>query len=77
YRLKQTDFDRHFKYSQIIAINNCIEELPKLIIYPNPSKGKFNIVFSNGDEQVHSIRVYSTLGELVYYSDGFQSIIDL
>ena len=77
YRLKQTDFDRHFKYSQIIAINNCREELPELIIYPNPSKGKFNIVFSNGEEQVHSIRVYSTLGELVYYSDGFQSIIDL
>lgn len=77
YRLKQTDLDGKYTYSHTISINNCNEDITEINIYPNPSKGIFNLVFTNGEERVYSICIYNSLGELVYYSNSFQSIIDL
>lgn len=36
YRLKQTDFDGKFSYSNIVSINNLLEANNDLLIYPNP-----------------------------------------
>lgn len=77
YRLKQTDYNGNYKYSQTISINNCNEEISEINIYPNPSKGIFNIDISDREEQVRSIYVYNAEGIKVYYSDRFQSILDL
>lgn len=77
YRLKQTDFDGQFEYSNVIAVENCKETSMTLSIYPNPSNGKFFILYSGGEEDVSSIKVYNVIGEMVYRSDQYQSIIDI
>lgn len=40
YRLKQTDFDRKFKYFKLIAAT-CDSNFPTIKIYPNPNTGSF------------------------------------
>jgi hypothetical protein len=42
YRLKQTDFDGRYSYSNVVAINN-IEE-GTLSVYPNPVKDEVNVL---------------------------------
>jgi hypothetical protein len=63
YRLKQTDYDGKFTYSNNL-VANCFDEKisiePKL--YPNPNKGVFYIENNYPIE----INIYSSLGELVF-----------
>ncbi len=76
YRLKQTDFNGQFEYAKTIAIvYKCKEDIPELIIYPNPSVEKFNLLFSGEKSNVNSIEIYNMFGEKVYYSDSYQSNI--
>jgi len=79
FRLKQTDFDGKSKYSKVITIRSCKENLTpdNLIIYPNPAKGIINFLFNGDIGQVRSIEVFNVLGERVYYSVRYQSYIDL
>lgn len=77
YRLKQTDYDGKMKYSEIITIKNCSEEVNELDIYPNPSGGIFTLCFKGDKTKICSIEIYNLLGEKVYYSDRYQSTIDL
>ena len=77
YRLKQTNFNGQFKYSAVIAIKNCKEKVSELSIYPNPGNGTFNLLFSGFKEQVQSVKIYNILGERVYYSQSYQSVIDI
>ena len=79
FRLKQTDFDGKSKYSKVITIRNCKENLVpgSLIIYPNPASGIINFLFNGDIRQVRSIEVFNVLGERVYYSGRYQSSIDL
>ncbi len=37
YRIKQTDFDGNFNFSNVIAVDFLSNEEPWLSIYPNPS----------------------------------------
>ncbi|MFH2141487.1 MAG: Calx-beta domain-containing protein [Bacteroidota bacterium] len=80
YRLKQTDFDGRSEYSQIIKTdckNKYQNNTMDMIIFPNPSNGKFNLVFTNETNLIQSITVYNTYGKQVFYSDSYQSEIDL
>jgi hypothetical protein len=79
FRLKQTDFDGKFKYSKVITIKNCKENVApnSLVIYPNPAGGIINFLFNGDIRQVRSIEVFNVLGERVYYSSRYQSYIDL
>ena len=79
FRLKQTDFDGKSKYSKIITIRSCKENLAlnSLVIYPNPASGIINLLFNGDIRQVRSIEVFNVLGERVYYSGRYQSYIDL
>ncbi len=79
FRLKQTDFDGKSKYSKVITIKNCKENLVpnSLVIYPNPAIGIINFLFNGDIRQVRSIEVFNALGERVYYSGRYQSFIDL
>ncbi len=59
YRLKQTDFDGSFSYSEAISIyiknNNSIE------IFPNPTRNIINII---GDaSELENISIFNTLGQ--------------
>jgi hypothetical protein len=78
YRLKQTDYDQHVKYSQIIDVNNCDGALTEneLTIYPNPSNSTFDISF-NHKGTIESIEIFNVLGDQVHQSNHFQPQIDL
>ena len=53
-------------------------EIKQFSIYPNPSNGKFNLVFASGAKQ-SQIEIYNVLGECIYKSLILnpQSLIDI
>lgn len=63
YRLKQTDFDGKFEYSDIIAVKNCRDGLPELIIYPNPNNGIFMVESS---ENKYELIITNVFGEKLF-----------
>lgn len=69
YRLKQVDFDGHFDYSSVVAINNNnIGNNPSVLAYPNPTtENTITLALSN---DISSIVVYNVLGEIVYQQDN-------
>jgi hypothetical protein len=75
YRLKQTDFDGRFKYSPIINVKKCEEDFTKLSIYPNPAEEFLNISIPFPDEKIISISIYNLYGQMIYYSEMYQSHI--
>lgn len=54
YRLKQTDYDGHFTYSNVVVVKNNKKQQGDFTLYPNPSEGNYiNMNFSGfGDEDV-------------------------
>jgi hypothetical protein len=62
YRLKQTDFDGEYKYSNLVSVNCNLQGEHSLIIYPNPTTGILYLL-SNADE--YSIEVLNNLGKII------------
>jgi hypothetical protein len=77
YKLKQTDFDGHFKYSNTIAVEKCNETQSEFSVYPNPSNGSFILLYNGDKNRVRSIEIFNVLGERVYFSGCFKSTIDI
>jgi len=77
YRLKQTDFDEKFEYTQPISVKNCKTGPSTINIYPNPSTGVVNINFSGEKETIQAVEVYNLIGSKIFNSAGFQGQIDL
>ena len=78
YRLKRTDFDGHFKYGNVVAFEKCGgNETENIAIFPNPSSGKFSLLFKGDRSQVYSTEIFNSQGEKVYESMGLQSKFDL
>jgi len=75
YRLKQTDFDGEFKNSAIITTEKCGEDIIELAIYPNPVIETLNLSYKGDKSQILSTLIYNLLGEIVYYSEFYQSKI--
>jgi hypothetical protein len=74
YRLKQTDYNGQFAYSDIESVNfngkSSNKETVNLIIYPNPSEnGKFHVRFDARNQETYHIAIYDAVGKLVYYQD--------
>lgn len=65
YRLKQTDFNGDFTYSDLIAISPCVN-IDDFLIYPTVSPGIFSV---SGKNTIHSpitITVYNSIGQLIF-----------
>ena len=79
YRLKQTDANGNFSYSDLISLKNCDPNLVPfdLIAYPNPSRGIYNLLLSGDSGQVSGFDVINILGEKIYYSKNHQAVLDL
>lgn len=78
YRLKETDFSGNYKYEDIIDINKCEDnEADHFTIYPNPSEGKFKLLFNGNTSEINSINIFDAKGRNIYSSIVFQSAIDL
>lgn len=77
YRLKQTDFNKEFKYSQIISMNDCrLKGKGTLIIFPNPSSSEVTL---NIDVDGVEAEIYNVLGvkEAVYTLERGDNKINL
>lgn len=68
YRLKQTDYNGDYFYSNIISIENT--NTATVLVYPNPSK---DIVTVDISENFESLRIYNMLGEVVYENISSQT----
>lgn len=62
YRLKQTDFNGHFSYSDVIAVVNEQEDLSLANLHPNPSLGIFEFDFFTPQDAIILIRVCDSYG---------------
>lgn len=71
YRLKQTDFDGAFTYSQVVTVN-LSSETPGAIsmtVYPNPTTDQVNIQVNDGNLSMQStVEIYNGLGQVVFSS---------
>jgi hypothetical protein len=66
YRLKQTDFDGKYSYSNIESIYVIHKSFDEPIIYPNPtSENKVNIKFSTDDDIPVKIKIFSNDGKVI------------
>jgi hypothetical protein len=78
YRLKQTDFDGNYKYGNVVHMEGCgAGAQENLTLYPNPSTGKFDVLFTGDRDKVYSTEIFDSFGQKVYGSMGFQSMLDL
>lgn len=69
YRLKQTDFDGTFTYSDVIKIiNNSVSETAELNMYPVPNHGDQLTLTIKGlaSEKETPVVVYNTQGQIVH-----------
>jgi len=64
YKLKQTDFNGVYVYSDIIALTRTNSGDLFSLIYPNPTKDKFNFIY-NGKKDSFELKIYNALGELI------------
>ena len=62
YRIKQLDFDEKYAYSEVVRVNLSSDD--DLVIYPNPTKGKFEI--SNLNEGSSIIKLMNSNGLEIY-----------
>jgi hypothetical protein len=65
YRLKQTDFDGHFKYSNVVPVNFVSGGFEVLNIYNNPASGMIEITLSSNSNYLIQFDLYTLLGEKV------------
>jgi hypothetical protein len=63
YRLTQTDFDGHYTYSNIAAVN--YKNKSNVEVYPNPTNDIVQIMFNGKEGQLMSIQIYDNKGSLV------------
>jgi len=61
YRLKQTDFDGKFSYSQIESVNIKNSGNSNIEIFPNPTKNQITIV--GGTHDLEDLKIYNVLGQ--------------
>ena len=71
YRLKQTDYDGKYQYSDLVAI----EVLPKagFSVHPNPTTGRFTVEMFFDEPQVIHLEVFDLLGHRIYAEESIQT----
>lgn len=67
YRLKQTDYDGTFTYSNTIAIRS-VDPKGLFAIYPNPNNGTFTLAFTGNDETFYQLKIFDLVGAEVFSS---------
>lgn len=65
YRLKQTDFDGRFTYSDIKAVNLENENAFDIALYPNPASGPVTIAFNLSQAVEVTLEVFDVTGRFV------------
>lgn len=73
YRLKQTDFDGEFDYSDVFSINALPEENDVLTMFPNPTTDVTELIFNCNQKGESVVNVTDSKG-FVLYSQAFECI---
>jgi len=69
YRLKQTDFDEKFSYSNIIALRSLKKD-ELFLVYPNPATGSFIVSVKDFNREGYDIRITNSIGQTVFSLEG-------
>jgi hypothetical protein len=78
YRLRQAYIGGLNAYGPVISVQGCgADDEENILLYPNPSPGKFMVTFAGDKSQVYATEVFNAQGGKVYESRGFQSTLDL
>ncbi|MBN4051583.1 hypothetical protein JYU16_02100, partial [bacterium AH-315-M05] len=83
YRLKQTDYDGKYTYSDVVAVNYIIDESGyNIAIYPNPTDGKFFVDIKGKEDSEVLVVVLDLLGKehyskvIILTSNGYVLAVD-
>jgi len=68
YRLKQTDFDGKFSYSDIVTVNFNENKINAITAYPNPFDQEINLMFRSDLEKNIIVNIIDVIGNTVYSS---------
>ena len=78
YRIKQTDLNGSYSYTQTIRVKRCENNAADVAsVFPNPTKGKFVLQYAGLASEVHSIDIINSTGQKLYRSNGLQTNFDL
>jgi len=78
FRIKQTDLDGKFKYSEVISVTSCGESKKDIEIYPNPTNGvTLSGKINSKMNQPWSIVIYDKLGNVIMRSTSGQAAFTL
>ena len=69
YRLKQTDFDGQYSYSQTIALNRSLDQTILSELFPNPANSSVNFDLTTIRKGTVSVVIYDNAGRLVAQYD--------
>jgi len=77
YRLKQTDIDGGFKYSNVVSFQRCISNKNiEVTVFPNPTYRKITVDFIGNPKDIESVNLINVYGETVYESTFLQPELD-
>jgi len=65
YRLKQTDFDGQYSYSQTIALNRSLDQTILSELFPNPANSSVNFDLTTARKGTISVSMYDNSGRLI------------
>jgi len=71
YRLKQTDYNLDYSYSEIVAVKSEVKKEQIFKVYPNPvnKSESIKLYVSGLDSKVLEVSVYNSYGRLVFSKD--------
>lgn len=73
YRIRQTDFDGNFKYSEIIAVTLKDKKRMEVNIHPNPANEMAYTDIFISEEKNLLLEIYNPLGEKIFTENYFLS----
>ncbi len=65
YRLKQTDYDQNFSYSNLVSVN-IESQFDGAAIYPNPVSGNSQLTFNSSISGGYTISLFDISGRLIF-----------
>lgn len=76
YRLKQNDFDGSYNYSNIVSVYYLSDD-KRIIVYPNPTSGKFSVSILGYSNFTASVKVIDDNGKVIIQKTSSENHISL
>lgn len=64
YRLKQTDFDEAYSYSDIVSVEISKETASRVKVFPNPVVDRFSLTHDS-EEEIGQVELFSLFGQRI------------